>query len=106
MNCIVITGSSCLVGRDLRRPVGARGHEVRGLALRAAALERGDVLDRDGVAAAVEAIAGVVHLAADSLVAWAERDRSPRVSLEDCLARLVGEFRDQPSIAGNQAGAP
>jgi hypothetical protein len=51
MNWILITGSSCPIGRDLRHTLGAPGREVNGLDLRAAALERGDLRHRERSAA-------------------------------------------------------
>ena len=74
MNCILITGSSGLVGRAMRRALEARGHEVRGLDLRSSGSERGDIRDRNRVDAALDGVTGVVHLAAVSRVAWGERD--------------------------------
>lgn len=74
MSCILITGSSGLIGRALRRALEAGGHLVRGLDLRARGGERGDILDRDRVAAALDGVAGIVHLAAISRVVWGERD--------------------------------
>lgn len=74
MKPILITGSSALVGRDLRRTLQARGHEVRGLNLRAGHHERGDVRDRERVRAALNGVAGVIHLATVSRVAWGEGD--------------------------------
>jgi nucleoside-diphosphate-sugar epimerase len=74
MRRILITGSSGLVGRELRRTLEVRGYEVRGLDLRANDDERGDVRDSARVAAALEGVAGIIHLAAVSRVAWAEEN--------------------------------
>lgn len=75
MTCILITGSSGLVGRALRLELEAREIKVRGLDLRAEKnSEKGDVRDQERVRAAFDNIQGVVHLAAVSRVVWAEKD--------------------------------
>jgi len=102
MNCILITGSSGLVGRALRRALEAQGRDVRGLDLRAAGVERGDVRDRDRVGAALEGVVGIVHLAAVSRVAWGERDPDACWSTNvDGLQNLLGcaqRCADQPWV--------
>lgn len=80
MNCILVTGSSRLIGRGLRRTLEVRGHEICGLDLRSAHVERGDVRDSPRVTAA---LAGLVS----------------------GLAQLVEEFRRGTENARPQAGA-
>ena len=56
-------------------PSGLRaGYQVRGLDLRAAGTEQGDVCNRKDVAKALQGCVGVVHLAAVSRVIDGERD--------------------------------
>ncbi len=72
---ILITGVEGLVGRSLRPALERGGVPVRGLDLRSSATdERGDVADQEAVRAAVRGCRGIVHLAAVSRIAWAERD--------------------------------
>lgn len=71
---ILITGSEGLIGAALGAALAAAGHQMVGLDLRAATADAGDVRDRARVAAAAAGCDGVVHLAAISRVAWAERD--------------------------------
>lgn len=71
---ILVTGSEGLIGAALGAALAAAGHQVVGLDLRAAAADGGDVRDHARVVAAAAGCDGVVHLAAISRVAWAERD--------------------------------
>lgn len=74
MSRILITGSAGLVGSALRVGLQARGHDVCGIDLLARDAEHGDTRKPDQVNAALEGVAGVVHLAAVSRVVWGERD--------------------------------
>lgn len=75
MKCILVTGSSGLVGTALCSALEARGVHVRGFDLRAQKTsEKGDVRNRERVRAAMHDVDGVVHLAAVSRVIWGERD--------------------------------
>ncbi len=100
MKRILITGSSGLVGRDVRQSLELRGCCVHGLDLRADHHERGDVRDRDRVSAALDGVAGVIHLAAVSRVAWGERDP------EGCWATNVDGLRTVLECAKSTAAAP
>lgn len=100
MKRILVTGSSGLVGRDLRSILERRGHHVRGLDLRADDRERGDVRDRERVSKALDGVAGVIHLAAISRVAWGERDP------EGCWTTNVDGLRVVLECAKSAAGAP
>lgn len=71
---ILITGSSGLVGSALSPALAARGVDVARLDIRASGAAQGDVRDRERVRRAMVDVDGVVHLAAVSRVAWAERD--------------------------------
>lgn len=75
MDCrILITGSEGLVGTALRGALEARGAEVAGLDLRGRGDEAGDVRDARRVRDAVKGFDGIVHLAANSRVAWGEHE--------------------------------
>ncbi len=100
MKRILITGSSGLIGRDLRRYLEVRGYEVCGLDLRADRHERGDVRDRERVAAALSGVAGVIHLAAISRVVWAEQDP------EGCWTTNVDGLRTVLECARKSAASP
>lgn len=100
MKRILITGSSGLIGRDLRRHLEVRGYKVCGLDLRADRHERGDVRDRERVVAALDGVAGVIHLAAVSRVAWGERDP------EGCWTTNVDGLRTVVECARTSAASP
>jgi nucleoside-diphosphate-sugar epimerase len=100
MKRILITGSSGLVGRALRRDLQLRGHDVSGLDLRADHHERGDVRDREHVSAALDGVTGVIHLAAVSRVAWGERDP------EGCWTTNVDGLRTVLECARSSAASP
>lgn len=74
MATIVLTGSAGHLGRHLDAELRRRGHHVRGLDLRGAGTDRGDIRSRVAVAHACAGAAGIVHLAAVSRVDDAERD--------------------------------
>ena len=84
---ILVTGSEGLIGRALRAVLEARGAEVAGLDLRGAGSEGGDVRSPRRVREALAGCHGVVHLAAVSRVAWAER------APQDCRDTNIGGFR-------------
>lgn len=71
---VLVTGSSGTIGRALCAGLAAAGVATRGLDLRATGAAYGNVCDAAAVARAMAGCAGVVHLAAVSRVAWAERD--------------------------------
>lgn len=71
---ILVTGSSGLIGSDLRPALHARDFSVRGLDICGHGTERGDVCDSTDVESALDGVDGVVHLAAVSRVVWGERD--------------------------------
>src|SRR5262245_10491647 len=84
---ILITGGAGSIGTALRAALERQGNEVAVLDLRASGEERADVRDAAAVARALRGCAGVVHLAAVSRVAWAERDP------DACQATNVGGTR-------------
>jgi nucleoside-diphosphate-sugar epimerase len=69
---ILITGAEGLIGRHLSAKLEASGLDVRGFDLRHSPTE--DICNRQSLAAALEDVSGVIHLAAVSRVVWAERD--------------------------------
>lgn len=69
---ILVTGSSGLIGTEVRRHLEAAGDAVVEYDLRAA--ESADVLDYEGLLPAMAGCRGVIHLAAISRVVWGERD--------------------------------
>jgi nucleoside-diphosphate-sugar epimerase len=71
---VLVTGSFGLIGAALSDALRVAGYEVRGLDLRAAGDDRGDVLDRGDLARRIDGCVGVVHLAAVSRVIEGERD--------------------------------
>lgn len=72
---VLVTGSAGLIGTALASALRDAGLDVAGLDPRSAApAARGDVLDPAALERAVAGCTGVVHLAAVSRVAWAERD--------------------------------
>jgi nucleoside-diphosphate-sugar epimerase len=71
---ILLTGSAGVIGGALRAALESEGALVIGLDLRAHGHERGDVRDQSAVERAARGCTGIVHLAAVSRVAWAERD--------------------------------
>ena len=71
---LLITGSEGMLGRELRTALEAQGIPTQGLDLLAPPPERGDIRDAPTVRRALAACAGIIHLAAISRVAHAERD--------------------------------
>ena len=71
---VLVTGHCGLIGSELVSQLQRSGVETIGLDLRGAGHERGDVTDRDAVAAAVRRCSVVVHLAAWSRPVLVERD--------------------------------
>lgn len=69
---ILVTGSAGLVGQALLRVLSAAGYPVRKFDLRTSLAQ--DLRHGDALAASLEGVTGIVHLAAVSRVAWAERD--------------------------------
>lgn len=70
---ILVTGSEGLIGTALTAALGATGHSLSCLDLRAPDAARGDVRDRESVVRAMADCDGVVHLAAVARVVVAER---------------------------------
>jgi nucleoside-diphosphate-sugar epimerase len=94
---VLVTGAAGFTGRHLCRQLADRGHRVFGLVERADEKLDGDIralqadlLDADGLAAAVRAAAPdhVVHLAAISFPGHAHADAIYRVNLQGTLALL------------------
>lgn len=72
---VLVTGSAGLIGTALCAALACTGYRVARLDLCAVnAADAGDVRDAERVRAALEGCDGVIHLAAVSRVAWAERD--------------------------------
>ena len=71
---ILVTGSRGLIGAALRSALHVEGYLTAGLDLLGHGLECGDVRSEDDVRRAMHGCNGVIHLAAVSRVAWAERD--------------------------------
>ena len=69
---ILVTGAEGLIGRRLCARLRAEGLEVRAFDLKRSPDE--DICNRASLAAALEDVEGVIHLAAVSRVVWAERD--------------------------------
>lgn len=69
---ILVTGAEGLIGRRLCARLRAEGLEVRAFDLKRSPDE--DICNRASLAAALEDVEGVIHLAAVSRVAWGERD--------------------------------
>ena len=88
MNRILVTGSKGLIGSALRAQIEGHGREVVGLDLRGAGSEKGDVRDAQRIRGLIDRCLGVIHLAAVSRVAWAERDQ------EGCWSSNVGGLRN------------
>lgn len=85
---ILVTGSNGLIGSALVRRLTERGCAVREFDL--VRSPREDVRDPVALAAAVEQVEGIVHLAAISRVVWAENDPGlARMVNTDALASLI-----------------
>ena len=69
---ILVTGAEGLIGRRLCARLRAEGLEVRAFDLKRSRDE--DICNRRSLAAALDGVEGVIHLAAVSRVAWGERD--------------------------------
>src|SRR5690349_8559679 len=85
---ILVTGSAGLIGRHLCARLAALGVAHRRFDLRHAPAQ--DTRNAAALAAAIQGVTGVVHLAALSRVVWAERDPAlcQAVNVE-ALARIV-----------------
>ena len=68
---ILVTGSAGLIGRHLITHLRRAGTPVRGFDIAEAPSE--DTRDAEALAAALDGVEGVIHLAAVSRVVWAER---------------------------------
>ena len=85
---ILVTGSRGLIGAALRSALHVEGYLTAGLDLLGHGLECGDVRSEDDVRRAMHGCNGVIHLAAVSRVAWAERDPAHERATE-ILARAA-----------------
>lgn len=74
MRKILVTGSQGLVGKRLCQTLRDAGVEVVEIDLNGVGENHGDVRDTALVKARLDAVEGVVHLAAVSRVVWGERD--------------------------------
>jgi UDP-glucose 4-epimerase len=113
---ILVTGASGLIGRYLCTRLEREGVPVRRFDLRNGPAQ--DVRDRDGLAAALQGVTGVVHLAAISRVLWAEQDpalcTATNVEALEALVGLCLECRPRPwlifassrEVYGNPARLP
>ena len=97
---ILITGSRGLIGASLAVGLSVAGYDVVKLDLRGLGAEHGDVRRREQVEAAIAGCQGVVHLAAVSRVAVAERDP------DLCRATNLGGLRNLVDVAAAQAPPP
>lgn len=85
---MLVTGSEGLIGRALVTRLRREGHRVLGLDLRSRhPLECGDIRDRVHLRERLSRVSGVIHLAAVSRVAPAERDP------DQCFETNVGGTR-------------
>lgn len=71
---ILVTGSSGLVGSELRRSLTAMGFDIVGLDLRGDGDDFGSTLSEIDLVRATEGCVGIVHLAAVSRVLWGEEN--------------------------------
>ena len=113
---ILVTGSEGLVGSRLATSIERLGVEVRRFDIRRSPGE--NVRDRDAVAAAVQGVDGIVHLAAVSRVVWGENDpalcEATNVdALRNLLALCAGRqrppwfvFASSREVYGNAGEAP
>lgn len=94
---VLITGSSGLVGRALRRALESSSDDVCCLDLLAHGHSAGDLRDAGRVRSAAERVDGIVHLAAVSRVAWAERDPDACISTNvDGTRNILRAAADSP----------
>jgi nucleoside-diphosphate-sugar epimerase len=95
---ILITGASGLIGRYLTAHIRAAGIPVRTFDI--AQSPREDTRNREALAAALQGVQGVVHLAAVSRVVWAEQRpqlcQAVNVDALETLLRLCLERRSPP----------
>lgn len=93
---ILVTGSSGLIGRALCKSLTARGIEVREFDLARSASE--NTCNPEAIAAALEGVEGVVHLAAVSRVVWAQRDAElTQATNVDALQTLLDAMAQRAS---------
>ncbi len=84
---ILLTGGAGSIGTVLKKTLERRGIHVTVLDPRATGDEKGDVRDEHTVRRVIRGRSGIVHLAAVSRVAWAER------APEECHSTNVGGTR-------------
>jgi UDP-glucose 4-epimerase len=85
---ILVTGSSGLIGRAITARLQHKGHAVRLFDLADGTGD--DVCDPSALAAAMEGVEGVIHLAAVSRVVWAQRDPANAWAVNvDAFGRLL-----------------
>ena len=81
---ILITGSNGLIGHALRSTLIELGLQVRDFDIARSPAE--DIRNGEALAAAIEDVEGIIHLAALSRIVWAERD--PRLTEDVNVAPL------------------
>lgn len=113
---ILVTGAAGLIGRHLCTRLEREGISVRRFDVRNGPAQ--DMRDRTALAAALQDVTGVVHLAAISRVAWAEQDpalcQATNVAAMRTLVELCLVHRQQPwlifassrEVYGNPARLP
>ena len=85
---ILVTGAAGLIGRHLCKRLEAAGLPVRRFDWKSSATE--DICNPEALAAALNGVTGVIHLAAVSRVVWAERNPALCTAINvDALAGLV-----------------
>lgn len=97
---ILVTGSCGLVGRHLCARLAASGRDVLEFDVRRSRAE--DVRNVRALEGALDGVEGVIHLAAVSRVAWAERDpgwcQAVNVDALDALAQLCAKAPFPPWV--------
>ena len=100
VNKILVTGSSGLVGSNLRKRLLAQGFNVAGFDIRAPGIEAGDIRDAKKIHDAISGCQGIIHLAAISRVVWAQNDP------DTCWSTNVEGLRNVIASIQQQEKAP
>ena len=95
---ILVTGSEGLIGRHLSPRLESVGLSIRRFDIRRSTAE--DIRDRNAMAAAVDNVHGIVHLAAVSRVVWGERDPA------NCIATNVTALHELLELASRSKSRP